>query len=109
MKAKHKPQGIVTLRDGSKKPIYHRGCSPASLANLQPQRRGQQSHGPNGRRGNHSFQSEMERLFFNPEWERWKQDMEKTQGLVNRVFLKQFGITADEALERAYGYGRKTA
>jgi hypothetical protein len=90
-----------TKRNQKGPPFFHRGRNPRSLANLQ--KRGKPSNNPSGRRGAHSLQSELQRIVFGPEWEKLKRHYEQTSKMLDRIFLKRFGVTADEALERYPG------
>jgi len=105
MKTRHKPHGAITNADGTKIRLYFRGCNPNSLRNLKPQRRGEPSHGPFGRRGKGDPRNALELALFGPDWIAWKRDMERTTKLLNRVFKAEFGVTADQLWERERGRG----
>jgi hypothetical protein len=92
----------VRTKKNQKGPFFRRGRNPNSLANLQ--RRGAVSNNPAGRRGKNSLQSELEAIFFNREGEKYLRDLQKTERMLRRSFLKHTGGDLDAACERAYGW-----
>jgi hypothetical protein len=74
---------------------YKRGLHPHSIANLRPQKRGQPSHGPNGRRG----KSAVVTVLDDPQWLAYCRKIERDAKWVDRVFRKQLGCSVDRACE----------
>ena len=72
-----------------------RGQHPNSLANLRPRRKGQPSLNPCGRRG----KSAVVTVLDDPQWIAYVRQVERDMKFVDKVFKKQFGVSADQAYD----------
>lgn len=72
-----------------------RGQHPNSLRNLKPRRKGQPSLNPDGRAG----KNRLREILFGPDWAAYVRQVERDTKMVDKVFRKRFGVTANEAYE----------
>jgi hypothetical protein len=74
---------------------YRRGCNPASIANLKPQKRGAPSINPNGRAGKNA----LGQYWVDAAWAKYVRQVEKDARFADRLFRKNLGCSLDKACD----------